>query len=199
MGRQSKMLHSWTDDSVTIGWTCSQRDDMGRALPASERQRHTYPRRVFGPEETQDEVYDAIVPPMIDKLLGFAGPEAVTRTEAPMNALFFAYGQTGTGKTHTTVGPDSSLRQAPPDGSVDARWGIFPRVAYGVFKRLSASATPSVVAMSAVEFYLASANDLLAFNNPIAVSADNEPVGMAYRVLHGPHDVIPILALAITI
>eukprot|EP00043_Microstomoeca_roanoka_P016084 m.162729 g.162729 ORF g.162729 m.162729 type:complete len:129 (+) comp16388_c0_seq53:450-836(+) len=47
---------------------------------------------VFGPEATQLDVYRTLVEPLLDEVLtGF-------------NCTVFAYGQTGTGKTHTMEG-----------------------------------------------------------------------------------------------
>lgn len=48
--------------------------------------------RAFGPESKQAEVYLAVVAPLIEEVL------------AGYNCTVFAYGQTGTGKTHTMVG-----------------------------------------------------------------------------------------------
>jgi hypothetical protein len=45
-----------------------------------------------------------------------------------------AYGQTGTGKTHTIFGP----KEAALSESSSAEWGIFPKVVDCVFKTLPA-------------------------------------------------------------
>ena len=51
---------------------------------------------VFGPDATQAEVYESAIEPIVlETLEGF-------------NCTVFAYGQTGTGKTHTMEGDDSS-------------------------------------------------------------------------------------------
>lgn len=51
--------------------------------------------RAFGPESKQSEIYHVVVAPLIaEVLLGY-------------NCTVFAYGQTGTGKTHTMVGDES--------------------------------------------------------------------------------------------
>ena len=55
--------------------------------------------KVFGSDSTQEDVYDAAVRPIVEEVLeGF-------------NCTIFAYGQTGTGKTHTMEGDH--------EGSVD--------------------------------------------------------------------------------
>lgn len=48
--------------------------------------------QTFGPESEQHEVYKAVVAPLIEEVL------------SGYNCTVFAYGQTGTGKTHTMVG-----------------------------------------------------------------------------------------------
>lgn len=52
--------------------------------------------RAFGPESKQCDVYQAVVAPLINEVL------------AGYNCTVFAYGQTGTGKTYTMIGDDSS-------------------------------------------------------------------------------------------
>lgn len=48
--------------------------------------------RTFGPSSEQHEVYKSVVAPLIEEVL------------SGYNCTVFAYGQTGTGKTHTMVG-----------------------------------------------------------------------------------------------
>jgi len=60
----------------------------------------------------QDEVYDACAKPVIDSVLeGF-------------NGTIFAYGQTGTGKTHTMVG----------DFKNEQNKGVIPRALEQIFE-----------------------------------------------------------------
>lgn len=51
--------------------------------------------RAFGPESKQSDVYQVVVAPLINEVL------------AGYNCTVFAYGQTGTGKTHTMIGHES--------------------------------------------------------------------------------------------
>lgn len=51
--------------------------------------------RAFGPESKQSDVYQVIVAPLINEVL------------SGYNCTVFAYGQTGTGKTHTMIGDES--------------------------------------------------------------------------------------------
>lgn len=50
--------------------------------------------RAFGPDSKQSEVYQSVVAPLIEEVL------------SGYNCTVFAYGQTGTGKTHTMVGEE---------------------------------------------------------------------------------------------
>lgn len=50
--------------------------------------------RTFDTESKQSEVYQTVVSPLIEEVL------------AGYNCTVFAYGQTGTGKTHTMIGPE---------------------------------------------------------------------------------------------
>ena len=50
--------------------------------------------RAFGPQSKQCEIYQSVVAPFIEEVLG------------GYNCTVFAYGQTGTGKTHTMVGEE---------------------------------------------------------------------------------------------
>lgn len=51
--------------------------------------------RVFGPESKQADVYHVVVEPLINEVV------------AGYNCTVFAYGQTGTGKTHTMIGDET--------------------------------------------------------------------------------------------
>lgn len=51
--------------------------------------------RAFGPESKQADVYQVVVAPLINEVV------------AGYNCTVFAYGQTGTGKTHTMIGDET--------------------------------------------------------------------------------------------
>jgi DNA replication protein DnaC len=57
---------------------------------------------VVPPEATQDEAYDTLMYHQLKSFFTF---------EKAYNVLYFAYGQTGTGKTHSIFGPKYSLKQ----------------------------------------------------------------------------------------
>ncbi|GAB5360389.1 hypothetical protein AAMO2058_000623600 [Amorphochlora amoebiformis] len=62
--------------------------------------------KVFGPETTQEDIFETVAEPVIDSVLkGF-------------NGTIFAYGQSGSGKTYSMTGAPASYKQR----------GIIPRV-----------------------------------------------------------------------
>ena len=73
--------------------------------------------KVFGMYSTQQEVFDGVVKPIVDEVL------------AGFNCTIFAYGQTGTGKTHTMEG----------DVNSDEHSGIVPRSVRAIFEQLESS------------------------------------------------------------
>jgi hypothetical protein len=72
---------------------------------------------VYDEKSTQKEVYESVVRPVVDEVLqGY-------------NCTVFAYGQTGTGKTHTMEG---DVSQAPA-GVMQPNAGVIPRAVTQVF------------------------------------------------------------------
>lgn len=86
--------------------------------------KYVFPRRVLLPESTQQEVFENVMPELLDAW-----------TTQCRNCMFFCYGQTGTGKTHTMFGTPESLKsdELHPD------WGLFPRVIDSGIKRMEAA------------------------------------------------------------
>ncbi|RHY91791.1 hypothetical protein DYB37_003139, partial [Aphanomyces astaci] len=91
-------------------------------VPSSSSQSHVECAfdHIFTAESTQADVYASVQPLVADVLEGY-------------NATIFAYGQTGTGKTHTILGMHDTELAAPsrsstPDLTLFApSWGIIPR------------------------------------------------------------------------
>ncbi|KAK6094660.1 Kinesin- motor protein [Batrachochytrium dendrobatidis] len=97
--------------------------------------------RVFGPEVSQQELFDEVASGILSEvLMGY-------------NCTIFAYGQTGTGKTHTMEG-DLAVQ-----GSPDA--GIIPRTLYSLFDTLERETAEYSVRVSFIELYNEEINDLL--------------------------------------
>eukprot|EP00927_Polykrikos_kofoidii_P065005 TRINITY_DN60804_c0_g1_i1.p1 TRINITY_DN60804_c0_g1~~TRINITY_DN60804_c0_g1_i1.p1 ORF type:complete len:1135 (-),score=168.16 TRINITY_DN60804_c0_g1_i1:320-3724(-) len=172
----AKTLSGWTETSVSL--TTEYAFSSGRTD-------YDFPRKVFGPEAQQEEVCDTMLASAVS---------AFTRGDGSAggrNVLFLAYGQTGTGKTHTMFGAESSLTST----SLDPGWGIFPRVADAVFRNLGARAarTSFVLSASAVEFYMFQCLDLLNDRAPCLVDDDHMPMGNQHVVLGGVADLMRLL------
>ncbi|CAH2095573.1 unnamed protein product [Euphydryas editha] len=102
--------------------------------------------RAFPPYSKQVEVYQEVVSPLIEEVL------------AGYNCTVFAYGQTGTGKTHTMVGEaanDETTWQSDPLA------GIIPRALSQLFDELRISNTEYTVRVSYLELYNEELFDLL--------------------------------------
>ncbi|KAL7751905.1 Kinesin- motor protein [Sorochytrium milnesiophthora] len=104
--------------------------------------------RVFGPEATQETVYEDVAAPILHEVL------------AGYNCTIFAYGQTGTGKTHTMEG---SLQME--NGTYSAQAGIVPRVLFKLFEALELQDVESSVKVSCIELYNEELRDLLSPND----------------------------------
>ncbi|KAL1407756.1 Kinesin-related motor protein [Vanrija albida] len=103
--------------------------------------------KVFGPEADQTMVFNEVAENMLDEVL------------AGFNCTIFAYGQTGTGKTHTMQGDLTPTPLLAP--STDA--GIIPRVLHRLFARLEAQEGAEYsVKCSYLELYNEDLRDLLA-------------------------------------
>ena len=88
---------------------------------------------------TQEEVFESVVRPIVQEALeGF-------------NCTIFAYGQTGTGKTHTMEGDIHSEENA----------GIVPRSVKAILEQLEASGSEFTIRVSFLELYNEELQDLL--------------------------------------
>jgi len=135
-----------------------------------ERLEFDFPTAVVAPETTQEETYRIICPELVDAWLVKC-----------CHVQLLAYGQTGTGKTHTMFGTRESL--SSPDPSPD--WGIFPRVVYKCFEQMREACLiftkcKWILTASAAEFYMTQAFDLLNERAPVMLNpVDCSPVGLA--------------------
>ena len=175
-----KHLEAWDEGSVTIAT---------QYLFSKGEAKYSYPTLVFGTEATQQEVCDTSVPGLVESF-----------TSDRTSVLFFAYGQTGTGKTRTMFGTEPSLASSEPHDD----WGIFPRVCAQTFERMAAmqeAGVRCVLTASAIEFYLGEGHDLLnrSAEGNAKVQIDFEthmPAGETVVVLEKPADLMPFLAKA---
>jgi kinesin family protein 11 len=99
--------------------------------------------RVFGQYANQEEIYTASVKPLVEEVLsGF-------------NCTVFAYGQTGTGKTHTMEGDISKK-------DITRMSGVIPRAVHTIFRELEKQeAAEYSVKVSFLELYNEELADLL--------------------------------------
>jgi len=120
---------------------------------------------VFGPDASQELVYDAVVQPLLQEVLeGY-------------NCTLFAYGQTGTGKTYALIpsAPGCQLQLTlvfshtmqgdltpTPMGNPSMQAGMIPRVLFRLFHELETSNADYSVKISYVELYNEELRDLLA-------------------------------------
>jgi kinesin family member 11 len=96
--------------------------------------------RVFGMYSTQEELFQTMVLPIVDETLtGF-------------NCTIFAYGQTGTGKTHTMEGDIFCPENA----------GIVPRSVKAILEKLESTGSEFTIRVSFLELYNEELQDLLA-------------------------------------
>ncbi|KXJ89579.1 P-loop containing nucleoside triphosphate hydrolase protein [Microdochium bolleyi] len=106
--------------------------------------------RVFSPAADQTMVYDEVVKPILEEMLG------------GFNCTIFAYGQTGTGKTYTMSGDmDNTL------GLLSDNAGIIPRVLQSLFNKLDMEDTESFVKCSFIELYNEELKDLIAADDSV--------------------------------
>jgi hypothetical protein len=95
---------------------------------------------VFGPESSQDDVYDRMVGPVVAQVLaGYCG-------------AVMAYGQTGTGKSHTM----GILSRVKSEGA-----GVIPRALSHVFGHIGRGGGGWSVGMQFLQIYLENVYDLL--------------------------------------
>lgn len=99
--------------------------------------------KVFGMYSTQEQVFDQVVSPIVDEVL------------AGFNCTIFAYGQTGTGKTHTMEGNINCEENA----------GIVPRSVNQILQQLESSNTEFTIRVSFLELYNEELRDLLSSSN----------------------------------
>ena len=117
---------------------------------AGRREAFKYPDLVLGPEAGQQETFDQVMPGLIDSFL------------AGYNCTFIAYGQTGTGKTHTMFGAPGSLKSFASSGLIHPEWGIFPRAVLAAMKAMaSREGVTYLFTASVVDLYMFQFHDLL--------------------------------------
>lgn len=136
--------------------------EISLAQKSKNASRRTYTfDAVFTPETTQEELFRTTVEPIVNEALkGF-------------NCTIFAYGQTGTGKTHTMEG-------AKDTGDTDVMRGegagIIPRSVRHIFKHLDNQGSEYTVRVSFLELYNEELIDLLGNSHdaPLKIYEDRD-------------------------
>ncbi|KAL3658827.1 hypothetical protein V7S43_016195 [Phytophthora oleae] len=125
--------------------------------------------RVFGAKADQVEIFDYL-------------RDGVQQVAQGFNCTVFAYGQTGTGKTHTMLGQDleshlNTTSFSPDTPECSSSWGVIPRAIESLFEELqsiSRHGSAGVVHCSYMQIYKNDVYDLLQDNkermkDPLAV------------------------------
>ena len=107
--------------------------------------------------------YANTIAPDVDNAALFAGymPARIDAFFDGINCNVCAYGQTGTGKTHTMFGPPGIMERAGRGDygvAVDAGYGIFPRALLAIFARARALGEKCVLTCSAIELSMIAGN-----------------------------------------
>ncbi|CAJ2499885.1 Uu.00g027380.m01.CDS01 [Anthostomella pinea] len=126
--------------------------------------------RVFSQAADQSMVYDDVVKPILEEMLG------------GYNCTIFAYGQTGTGKTYTMSGDMTDTLGLLSDAA-----GIIPRVLHNLFNKLEMEDTESFVKCSFIELYNEELRDLNSAeeNAKLKIFDDTTRKGHATTVVQG--------------
>jgi len=160
------------------GWTKSNVHVANR----HEKLDFSFPKLVITPEQSQKETFDSVMPDLMDAWLLKC-----------YNVQFLAYGQTGTGKTHTMFGTRESLSSDGPHPD----WGLFPRIVYQCLEQNRVAyeiyTGKWCLYASAVEFYMTQAFDLIGDRAPVQMDAEGMPVGLASCRINKVTDLVPFL------
>ena len=108
---------------------------------------------LFNQQSRQSDVFERVASPVVTSIIqGY-------------NGTIFAYGQTGTGKTHTMIG----------DTSDQANWGIIPRCCQALYDHISSDPESSyTIQIGFLQLYMEMLQDLLYpdSNRPIRIRED---------------------------
>ena len=160
----AKRLHGWTDKTVQLKDRHSITD-------------YVFPTQVLPPDISQATTYETTLAPLAQQFVQHH------------NVCFFAYGQTGTGKTHSIFGPQEALKSS----TIHAEWGLFPRLMQDIFHRLDVDSSLSYqLDAQAVEFYMFECFDLLQNRKPALLDKQFEP-GAVAKQLNNMDDVMTYL------
>ncbi|KAH8268693.1 hypothetical protein KR026_012092 [Drosophila bipectinata] len=143
-------------------------DDGGKSRPRQYSYDH-----VFRENDTQEQVYKTTTAPLVRDVLN------------GLNAAVFAYGATGSGKTHTMLGPvprkkPQTADRAPPTATCDSTdvnsqdIGLMVRAIEDIFSHIESADVDSCrVSISYLEIYNELIRDLLNPGGPLELREDH--------------------------
>jgi hypothetical protein len=105
------------------------------------------------------------------------------------NVMLLAYGQTGTGKTHTIFGK----KEAALDMDNVEEWGVFPKVVSKTFKMMQEKGSKYKLYISCLEFYLMMCCDLLDKNSKMKIDKFSGPVGGLKVEIKSMEDLVEVM------
>lgn len=152
-------------------WSNEERTTVVCVNVATEMKERRYRfDRVFDDTSTQAEVFSVVAAPVIEAVL------------KGCNGTVLAYGQTGTGKTHTMLGHDLfalalECTEAPTDDG--GKRGLIPRAMSSIFGALSLSGCNPIARASYVEVYQSRVFDLLGCGEHALEVRDDPTRGVA--------------------
>lgn len=118
----------------------------------SRPRKYTYDH-VFAEDATQDEVYQTTTSPLIKDVL------------RGLSAAVFAYGATGSGKTHTMLGPNPRKAATPVDGppktsgTAGPGSGLMVKAIDEIFRHVEAAENPAAYRVRCIIMIISSRND----------------------------------------
>ncbi|EDV39516.1 uncharacterized protein Dana_GF10068 [Drosophila ananassae] len=131
--------------------------------------------RSFGPESKQCDVYSVVVSPLIEEVLN------------GYNCTVFAYGQTGTGKTHTMVGNETAeLKSSWED---DSDIGIIPRALSHLFDELRMMEVEYTMRISYLELYNEELCDLLSTDDTTKIRIFDDSTKKGSVIIQGLEEI----------
>jgi len=154
-------------------------------LKTGQQTSFNYMERVLGPATDQETAWTELgLPRMLDKVT------------AGYSAAFLAYGQTGTGKTHTMFGSQLDQVASWAGGeSYPAQWGVFPRAVMELLARLQGRRV--LLTANIVEIYFWQAFDLLNQKAELnwGQNYDGTLEGVRQMEVRGPQDIAKIIGI----